>query len=163
MSESISFRDRVAALFKAQPHTWIDGLVIAQVGGSYASRTRISDCRRELGMDIRNRKRRVEHAAGDGCYIVSEYCYVPRELEADARLSGSVPTGADGPLSHMRHHERISGAKGVEMSWNSGKIEGENKDGAGERVNAQSAPDHRVAGGNQMANALSYPKSRGLH
>jgi hypothetical protein len=38
---------RVAALFIARPGEWIDGRVIAQVGGQYAWRTRIADVRRD--------------------------------------------------------------------------------------------------------------------
>lgn len=52
MSERLSFRDRVAAYFKAQPHVWIDGDAFRTIGGKYAYRSRISDCRTELGMTI---------------------------------------------------------------------------------------------------------------
>lgn len=45
---------------------------IAKVAGCYASRTRISDCRVKLGMQIDNRQR----SRLDGSTI-SEYRYVP--------------------------------------------------------------------------------------
>lgn len=50
-----SFMHRVAAYLQARPNTWIDGMVIAQIGGCYASRTRISECRRKLHMTIENK------------------------------------------------------------------------------------------------------------
>lgn len=62
--------DRVAAYFRAHPDRWVDGRELAQVGGYAAYRTRISNCRTELGMDIQNRTYRK-----DG-YTVSEYRYV---------------------------------------------------------------------------------------
>ena len=74
MSDTATFRDRVAALLKAQPGAWIDGQRIAQVGGVYGWRTRVSECRRQLGMTIENRIRHV------GRRKVSEYRYVPPGL-----------------------------------------------------------------------------------
>lgn len=62
-----TYRDRVAELFRRRAGEWIDGLEIAQVGGVYAYRTRISDCRLQLGMRIDNRLRKV------GARTVSEY------------------------------------------------------------------------------------------
>jgi hypothetical protein len=64
----------VAQLFRARPNQWIDGLVIAEIGGAYASRTRISDCRTQLGMTIENRQRKV------GKRTISEYRYRPADL-----------------------------------------------------------------------------------
>ena len=66
------FRDRVADLFRQRAGQWIDGLEIATIGGAYASRTRISECRTILKMDIQNRVRTL----GSG-RRVSEYRYVP--------------------------------------------------------------------------------------
>ena len=71
---SLTYRERVAALFKSRPGEWIDGMEIAKYGGCYASRTRISECR-QLGMTIENRVRTMP--AG---YKVSEYRYVPSSL-----------------------------------------------------------------------------------
>ena len=65
------FTIAVAAYFRERPNRWIDGLEIAKVGGAYGSRTRISECRCLLGMDIDNRQRPV------GDYRVSEYLYRP--------------------------------------------------------------------------------------
>jgi hypothetical protein len=73
MSDRLSLRDRLATYFKARPHQWIDGRDLATVGGVYAWRSRCSDCRLELHMNITNRQRKVGHAT------VSEYCYTPPE------------------------------------------------------------------------------------
>lgn len=75
---SAKFRDAVADLFKARPGMWLDGLEIAAIGGCYASRTRISECRTQLGMDIRNRVRRLPNGSRR-----SEYRYVPPEPATD--------------------------------------------------------------------------------
>jgi len=68
---SQTYRDAVAEHFRAHPGIWLDGMAFASVGGCYAFRTRISDCRTQLGMQIENRQRRV------GRRIVSEYRYLP--------------------------------------------------------------------------------------
>jgi hypothetical protein len=67
------YRDDVAALLKGCPGMWVDGMTIAQHGGIYAWRTRLSECRTQLGMTIENRMR----SAGSGRRKVSEYRYVP--------------------------------------------------------------------------------------
>jgi hypothetical protein len=67
---SLSYRDRVADHFRAHPNTWFDGLTMATLGGAYAWRTRISDCRTQLGMHIENRERR------EGRRVISEYRFV---------------------------------------------------------------------------------------
>ncbi len=73
MSDARTFRDRVAAHFAAHPGEWIDGMALAQIGGAYSWRTRVSNCRLELGMNIQNRLRKV------GRRCVSEYRYVPAQ------------------------------------------------------------------------------------
>jgi hypothetical protein len=65
------FRERVASHFMAHPHQWIDGLSLENVGGRYAWRTRISDCRNDLHMTIENRQRWSNGRK------VSEYRYIP--------------------------------------------------------------------------------------
>lgn len=70
---SHSFRDAVAAYLKARPSQWVDGNELATVGGCYAWRSRVSDARRDLGLTILNRQRRV------GRRVVSEYMFVPTE------------------------------------------------------------------------------------
>lgn len=64
-----TFRDRVAEYFRAHEGEWIDGMTLAQLGGVYAWRTRISECRK-LGLTIENRQRKI------GDRTVSEYRYV---------------------------------------------------------------------------------------
>jgi hypothetical protein len=52
---SRTYRDRTAEYFKAHAGQWIDGLVLEDIGGKYAWRTRVSDCRKQLNMCIENR------------------------------------------------------------------------------------------------------------
>ena len=68
-----SYRERIAVLFRAHPGAWMDGLALAQVGGAYAWRSRVSECR-QGGMVIENRQR----TRADGS-TVSEYRYLPPE------------------------------------------------------------------------------------
>ena len=76
MSARLTFRDRVAAYFIAQPHVWINAVQLETIGGRQAWRTRISDCRRELGMNIENRQ--WVGRSRCGAFKVSEYRYVPK-------------------------------------------------------------------------------------
>lgn len=69
---SAHYRDAVAELFKSQPNTWIDGMTIAETGGCYASRSRISECRTQLGMRIENKVIRLANGSRR-----SLYCYHP--------------------------------------------------------------------------------------
>lgn len=74
--EPVTLTERVAAYFKASPGVWIDARALLQVGGFAGWRTRISDCRTELGMTIENRTRRVR--LEDGRTVTqSEYRWVP--------------------------------------------------------------------------------------
>lgn len=66
--------EKVAGLFMRCRGEWIDSEVIAGIGGRCGWRTRVSECRTDLGMDIRNRQRRIAKTDGDS-YIVSEYGY----------------------------------------------------------------------------------------
>jgi hypothetical protein len=75
-----TFRQAVADWFLGNPNEWHDGMVIAQIGGCYAYRTRISECRTQLGMCIENRLRKV------GERTVSEYRYRPAAELTQARL-----------------------------------------------------------------------------
>lgn len=68
---SHTYVNAVADYFKGNAGQWIDGLVLQQIGGHYAWRSRISDCRTQRGMVIENRQRKV------GDRTVSEYMYVP--------------------------------------------------------------------------------------
>jgi len=64
--------DLVAAYFRARPGQWIDGLELAKVGGAYAWRTRVSECRKFFGMAIENDETRQD----DGS-VRSLYRFVP--------------------------------------------------------------------------------------
>jgi hypothetical protein len=70
-STPATFRDRLAAYLLQRPGIYIDGLELAKVGGAYAFRTRISELRTQLGMDVRNRQRKRGHIT------ISEYAYFP--------------------------------------------------------------------------------------
>jgi len=85
MSERLAFRDRVAEYLKDRPNRWVDGMSLAQVGGIYAWRSRVSDARRDLGMTIENRQRREKGTRG----VISEYRYVPASLPQEQSFSFS--------------------------------------------------------------------------
>ena len=67
----MSFVQAVAEYFRHRPNVWVNGMDLAHVGGCYAWRSRVSDCRR-LGMTIENRQRSSTYGQ-----IVSEYRFVP--------------------------------------------------------------------------------------
>jgi hypothetical protein len=71
MDEPQTYRDIVALHFRSHPGWWIDGMTLAALGGAYAWRSRVSDCRTQLHMTIENRQRKV------GRRTVSEYRYLP--------------------------------------------------------------------------------------
>jgi hypothetical protein len=74
MTRSRSFRDAVAQHFKNYPDQWIAAVDFERVGGRQAWRTRISECRTELQMEIEWRGRRVKRCDGS-TIILSEYKY----------------------------------------------------------------------------------------
>jgi hypothetical protein len=71
----VTFTKRVAAYFETNAGRWIDGRELETIGGRYAWRSRVSDCRTQLGLDIENRQRRVKTESGQ-TFVVSEYRYV---------------------------------------------------------------------------------------
>jgi hypothetical protein len=71
-----TLRDTLANYFKERPNVWLDGIALEAIAGRYAWRSRVSDCRRELGMDIKNRMRRQTDATGKR-WTTSEYQYIP--------------------------------------------------------------------------------------
>ena len=82
----MSYRDRVAAHFKAYPNVWIDGLELARIGGAYAWRTRVSECHRQLGMDIENEVKTVPNTRRK----VSLYRFRPASLfECAVEVTGA--------------------------------------------------------------------------
>ena len=62
-----TFRDRLAAYLLQHQGEWIDGLELARLAGAYAWRTRLSECRTQLGLTVENRQRRM------GRRCISEY------------------------------------------------------------------------------------------
>ena len=82
-----AFLDRVAEYFQAHPEEWIDATVLQNIGGRFAWRTRVSECRTQLGMEIENRQRRTQRRT------ISEYRFVPkgqafRLIPDDAEIPG---------------------------------------------------------------------------
>jgi len=77
----MSNRDRVAAYFREHPNRWISAITLVEIGGTLSSRTRISECRTELGMRVDNRVRRVVLPNGD-VFVASEFRYVTEPQEA---------------------------------------------------------------------------------
>ena len=90
---SIAYRDKVAGLFRASPGAWIDGLTVASRGGAYAWRTRVSDCRVQLGMVIENRVRTLP----DGSKA-SEYRYMLDEFALDRAEAAAIRAEANGDV-----------------------------------------------------------------
>lgn len=70
MSKRLSKRDAVARLFLAFPGQWLSDQEFYGPGGRDAWRTRISDCRSQLGMNIENRLTRYPWGT------LSEYRYI---------------------------------------------------------------------------------------
>src|SRR5205809_4901098 len=71
-----SHRDAIADYFKAHEYIWVGSSMLMDLGGALAWRTRVSDCRTELGMFIENRQERIELADG-GIVVQSSYRYRP--------------------------------------------------------------------------------------
>ena len=72
---TLTFRDAVAAHFKAHPREWVSAYTLMDLGGKMAWRSRVSNCRTQLGMVIDNRIRRL-----DSGEAISEYRFVPSSL-----------------------------------------------------------------------------------
>jgi len=66
--KSNSLLARVEDFLKARDGQWVDAKLLMEVGGMFAWRTRVSDCRK-LGMYIENRQRSVNG------YTCTEYRY----------------------------------------------------------------------------------------
>jgi hypothetical protein len=71
----MTYTEKVAAYFRAHPGAWIDGRVLETIGGRYAWRSRVSDCRTRLGLTIENQVRTLRGADGTVLTRVSEYRY----------------------------------------------------------------------------------------
>lgn len=85
MSTKIAFRDRVAQEFRARPHEWVNAYQLMQIGGALAFRTRVSECRTQLGMVIGNDVRRDKNGVA-----TSWYRFVPKSDPMQADLLRSA-------------------------------------------------------------------------
>jgi hypothetical protein len=70
----MNYRERVASFLRQHEGEWLPAIAFEPIGGRQAWRTRIAECRTQLGMDIANRCRLVRRADGTA-YKLSEYCY----------------------------------------------------------------------------------------
>jgi hypothetical protein len=86
MSESLN--DKLETFFKAHPYQPVDGKVLAQIAGGYAWRTRVSNLRKQRGMDIVNDVMCLKDAQG-AVFKVSTYTYLP-PVETHVEASGQV-------------------------------------------------------------------------
>ena len=76
----MSYHAILAHYFRQHPGVWVDGLILGQLAGAYAWRSRLTDVRQIHGMSIENRQRKV------GRRTVSEYRYVPPSVPVQANL-----------------------------------------------------------------------------
>ena len=90
-----TYRDRVATVFKARPNEWIDGVDLEKAGGKYAWRSRVSDCRTDLGMDIQNKQVMMKPPHHSPWlfkpYKVSLYRYVPAAEPQPDKFDANQP------------------------------------------------------------------------
>lgn len=69
-----TFRDRVAEFLRQHEGQWLPATAFEAPGGRQAWRTRIAECRVQLGMNIENRVRLVKRQDGSTVKL-SEYRY----------------------------------------------------------------------------------------
>lgn len=74
---SRNLRDAVADHFRAHPGEWISMQTLAGIAGTGGWRSRVSDCRAQLGLNIENRTARIKLANGQKI-TRSDYRYIPR-------------------------------------------------------------------------------------
>ena len=77
--------ERIAALFRARPNEWLSAYLLMQSGGAMAWRTRVSECRTLLGMQIDSRVERDANGVA-----VSYYKFVPAAKPTQADLLTGV-------------------------------------------------------------------------
>ena len=75
------FREAVAGYLRSRPNEWCSVYALMQVGGAMAWRSRISECRTQLGMRVDCKIERD----GNGV-AVSYYRFVPKAAPEQARL-----------------------------------------------------------------------------
>jgi hypothetical protein len=77
----MKLRDEMAAAFRARPGAWIHWDRLIAIGGRGGWRTRVSECRTQLGMNVLPPKvKRLKTATGRK-YTVVFYRYVPSTLD----------------------------------------------------------------------------------
>ena len=76
----MTFREKVEHCFRDHPNEWVNAQELMRIGGMFAWRSRVSNCRVQLGMSIENRLR-YEHDI-----TISEYRYLPPQPAAQPSL-----------------------------------------------------------------------------
>ena len=71
-----SLTDAVEALFRRKPAQWINAGDLAEIGGRFASRSRIAECRTKRGMWIENKQER-RHMPDGSILVSSFYRFLP--------------------------------------------------------------------------------------
>lgn len=74
----MDFTTKVATYFRARPNQWIDARELEAIGGRMAWRSRVSDCRTQLGMTIENKQKTVMGPDGKRAWKQSLYRFVPK-------------------------------------------------------------------------------------
>ncbi len=81
-----SFTDRVEALFRSRPDTWIDAIDVQRVGGQFAWRSRVSNCRTRRGMVIENKQMKQRDSQGR-IWTTSLYRWVSEPVQLPLKES----------------------------------------------------------------------------
>lgn len=63
-----TFRDQVAGYLSSHPDQWISAYALMSVGGALAFRTRVSECRTQLGMVVDNKVERDSNGVATSFY-----------------------------------------------------------------------------------------------
>lgn len=79
---SQAYRDRVAAFLRARPNEWVSAYTLMKIGGTLAFRTRVSECRCQLGMTIDNKVVRAPSGMA-----TSYYMYRPSALAGQLEMN----------------------------------------------------------------------------
>ncbi len=89
----MTLTDQMAAYFRAHPHRWIHWDRLIAIGGRGGWRTRVSECRAELGMAIEKPRVRERRSPSGKKYRVVFYRYAPpRTLLEIAERSEEMTT-----------------------------------------------------------------------
>jgi hypothetical protein len=88
----VTLTAKLAQFFQAHPNVWHSARDL-EFSGRQAWRTRVSECRTQLGMTILNRQRTVTNHGHleswqSRTYVVSEYAFIPSAETQTSELVG---------------------------------------------------------------------------